>query len=218
MDSFSCQITCYSLIAIFWSWGSQWWLRRVGCDAYPSHACVMTVSVDLVSVLLMYRYYQGRSSANWCCDTHSIWNPFSGFAYTMKNYLSAREMADTHIIYGCTNGDSREARHLYAERYLQHRIPSPKLQTKLHQRLGESGFFTWRVLDCGKPRSVQTADTEVTVLRSVEDDPWVTVRRIAVCPENSPRTITLPMPHPASAKFSLLLIFLQGWYFANGFS
>lgn len=46
-------------------------------------------------------------------------------------------MADMHIIYGRANGNSWGARRLYAGHYPHHRIPLPKLQTKLHERLSD---------------------------------------------------------------------------------
>jgi hypothetical protein len=50
----------------------------------------------------------------------------------MESYYSAWEMADMHFMYDRANGNSREARRLYAEHYPQRRIPSHKLFTKLN--------------------------------------------------------------------------------------
>jgi hypothetical protein len=40
------------------------------------------------------------------------------------NVYSFQEMADMHLIYGHANGDSKEARHLYQQRFPHEQLPS----------------------------------------------------------------------------------------------
>jgi hypothetical protein len=162
---------------------------------YLPLACVLTASVDAL-----------LTSDRWCCDSHAIWNPFSSF---VKEYCySAQEMADMHFMSGHANRNSQEACRLYAEHYPQCRIPSHKLFNKLHQWLRKSGSSAPQESARGRPQSAQTPDMEVRELRRVEEDPRTSVRKIAAtecigvppCLENPPWTITLLIPHPASAS------------------
>jgi hypothetical protein len=102
----------------------------------------------------------------------------------MEFYYSASETTDMDFMYDRASGNFREARPLYSEQYPQRRIPSHKLFTELHQRLSESGSFSPRASTRGRPRlprPVQTPDMEVRVLRRVEEDPGISVRKNCSC-------------------------------------
>lgn len=57
---------------------------------------------------------------------------------TMPNFTNS-EMADMHFIYGLANGNAREARRLYMERYPNRIIPNHKIFSSIHRRLVETG-------------------------------------------------------------------------------
>lgn len=122
----------------------------------------------MFSLHVLYISHYTQHMQDWCCDTHSIFNLFSGFV--REFYCYAREKAD--MSYGRGDGNSREGRRLYAEHYQQRRNPAHKLLTRLRQRLNESGCFAPWASDHGRPRSVR-------VLRRVQEEPGARVRGIA---------------------------------------
>jgi hypothetical protein len=141
----------------------------------------------------------------------------------MESYYSAQEMADMHFTYGCANGNSQEARCFYTEHYPQHRIPSHKWFTTFHQRLSKYGSFASRASDRRRPRSVQTPEMEVHILRKVEEDPGTSVWRIAAAEGISVPLVGRILHHFTHTTFSeckpsLLLTIMRGWWFANAFS
>lgn len=83
---------------------------------------------------------------HYLCTTPLIWSLFSGFV--MKSYYSTWEMADSHFIFGCANGNSQEAHHLYTKHYPQCRIPSHRLFTSDWKIwvLCSMGIRLWRAL------------------------------------------------------------------------
>jgi len=58
----------------------------------------------------------------------------------MLNFIKF-EMADMHFAYGLANGDSHEARHIYAERSLQCNLPSSKTFAKISPLSWRKEFF-----------------------------------------------------------------------------
>lgn len=96
----------------------------------------------------------------------------------MNNYTNA-EMADMHFMYGRANGNSLEARRLYAEMHPQRVIPHHTIFARLHQRLCERGTFQKRTTDCGRPRVIRTVALEEEVLNMIEDRPELSTRQIA---------------------------------------
>ncbi|XP_024886797.1 uncharacterized protein LOC112464181 [Temnothorax curvispinosus] len=105
----------------------------------------------------------------------------------MAPRYSTREMAEMVFCYGLANGNGRQARAFYAEKYPKRRIPTHKMFSGLFQRLVETGSLA-------RPRSegtfsVRTADIEERVLRRVQDDPQTSIRKIATDEGLSPSLV-----------------------------
>lgn len=96
----------------------------------------------------------------------------------MANYTNS-EMADMHFIYGLANGNAREARRLYMERYPNRMIPDHRIFSNIHRRLGETGTFKKNTNDAGKPRTVRTPQIEEIVLNEIDRHPRTSTRRIS---------------------------------------
>lgn len=96
----------------------------------------------------------------------------------MVIYTNAH-MTDIHFMYGRANGNSFEARRLYAETFPNRELPSHNMFTRLHQRLREEGSFRKRAYDTGRSRSVSTPEVQEQILLSVEQNPETSVRRIS---------------------------------------
>lgn len=99
------------------------------------------------------------------------------------------EMAQMHFLYGLANGNSLEARRLYAERYPERRLPCSETFTRLHIRLQETGTFARSKNIPGRPLSVRTAELEEQILDVVEDSPGISTRKIAADMNISGKTV-----------------------------
>lgn len=95
----------------------------------------------------------------------------------MNRYTNA-EMTDMHFIYGLADGNSREARRLYLERFPNRNVPDRKTFQSIHQRLHETGSLK-RSGGSGRPVTVRTVEVEENVLNMVAEDPGTSTRRIA---------------------------------------
>lgn len=97
----------------------------------------------------------------------------------MANYTNS-EMAEMHFIYGLANGNAREARRLYMERYPNRIIPDHRIFSNIHRRLVETGTFNKNSNDAGRPRTVRTPQIEEAVLNEIEEHPETSTRKISV--------------------------------------
>lgn len=88
-----------------------------------------------------------------------------------------QEMAQIHFMYGLANGNAREARRLYAERFPNRRIPCEKTFINLHLRLEETGSFA-KSQTGGPQFSVRTPELEERILNIVEESPGTSTRKI----------------------------------------
>lgn len=95
----------------------------------------------------------------------------------MMTEFTNQEMAQIHFMYGLANGNAREARRLYAERFPDRQIPCPKTFTTLHLRLEETGSFAKSKIG-GRPLTVRTQQLEEEVLNLVEESPGTSTRKI----------------------------------------
>lgn len=95
----------------------------------------------------------------------------------MPNFTNS-EMADMHFIYGFANGNAREARRLYMERYPNRMIPDQRVFSDIHRRLVETGTVKKNTNDAGRPRTVRTPQIEEAVLNEIEEDPETSTRKI----------------------------------------
>lgn len=96
----------------------------------------------------------------------------------MENYTNS-EMAEMHFIYGLANGNSREARRLYMERYPNRMIPNHRMFSNIHSRLVETGTLNKNTHDAGRPRTVRTPQVEEAVLNEIDQHPDTSTRKIA---------------------------------------
>lgn len=92
---------------------------------------------------------------------------------------TVRELADMHFIYGRANGNGLLAKRLYVQKYPNRRAPSHRIFARIHQRLRDTGSFEPRNHDRGRNLTVRTPDVEERILVHVEEDPGISVRRIA---------------------------------------
>ena len=86
-------------------------------------------------------------------------------------------MADTHFAYSLANGNSREARRIYAERYLQFTMSS-KTFANIHRYLREKSFLR-NTIDFVKPMTSRTSVLKVAILNEIEPHPETSTRKIA---------------------------------------
>lgn len=52
------------------------------------------------------------------------------------------ELADMHLMYGLAEGNAAEARRLYADRYVNRRLPHWQTFVRVDRRLRETGNYT----------------------------------------------------------------------------
>lgn len=88
------------------------------------------------------------------------------------------EMAEMHFMYGLANGNAREARRLYMERYPNRVIPNQRIFSNIHRRLVETGCVNKKSFDGGRPRTVRTPQIEEAVLNEIEEHPSTSTRII----------------------------------------
>lgn len=96
-----------------------------------------------------------------------------------RHQFSNVEFANMHYIYGECRGNALAARRLYQERYPGRPVPHTVTFTRVHQRLMETGSFTPRNHDRGRPRDVANAH-EDEVLQLIEESPGTSTRRIGL--------------------------------------
>ena len=89
------------------------------------------------------------------------------------------ELADMHLMYGRSNGNSREAKRLYAETFPNRRLPNKQTFVSIDRHLRENGTFQIRNVDAGRPRNVRIPIVEERVLRRVRAYPSTSLRRVA---------------------------------------
>jgi len=87
-------------------------------------------------------------------------------------------MADTHFAYSLANGNSREARRIYAERYLQCNLPCRQKHLRIHRYLREKSFLR-NTIDFVKPMTSRTSVLKVAILNEIEPHPETSTRKIA---------------------------------------
>lgn len=94
--------------------------------------------------------------------------------------FSNHELTDMHFCYGLANGNGREAKRLYEEKFPNRVSPHHSKFQKIHQHLSEHGKFYKR--DSSRPareRTIRTAETEENVLHQIENNPSTSTRAIA---------------------------------------
>lgn len=95
----------------------------------------------------------------------------------MEKFTNA-EMTDMHFVYGQANGNTYEARRIYAKRYPKRITPDPRTFTNLHRRLQENGTFKRNFLG-GLNRYTRTPDIEENILNEIANHPETSTRKIA---------------------------------------
>lgn len=105
------------------------------------------------------------------------------------DHYSYGELADMHLIYGRTYGNSRAAQRLYQETFPQRRCPSRKMFTNVDRHLRETGSFSPVTHDIGLPRTSRTHDAEEQVLSIVMEAPETSTRQIAAVTRISQPTV-----------------------------
>lgn len=88
-------------------------------------------------------------------------------------------LADMHFVYGLADGNAREARRIYQERFPNRVLPAAATFTNVHRRLAETGSFKGAHDVPGRPRTARTPELEEAVLNAVEEDPGTSTRIIA---------------------------------------
>ncbi|RLU17257.1 hypothetical protein DMN91_011326 [Ooceraea biroi] len=84
-----------------------------------------------------------------------------------------------HFVYGLANGNARQARRIYNDRYPNRHVPHVSTFIRIHQRLMETGSFARKTNDIpGRPRT-KTPALEEAVLNEIEHHPETSTRKIA---------------------------------------
>lgn len=96
----------------------------------------------------------------------------------MQSYTNS-EMAEMHFMYGLANGNAKEARRLYIERFPNRIIPDHRIFSTIHRRLVETGSVGKISSDVGRPRNVRTPQIEEAVLNEIEEHPETSTRKIS---------------------------------------
>jgi len=86
-------------------------------------------------------------------------------------------MTDMHFMYGHANGNVLNAPRLYADKFINQKIPSPKLLFKI-LHLCESSLLGTHYRNSGRLRSVLTLNTENCILRIAEENLGTSVKKI----------------------------------------
>lgn len=107
----------------------------------------------------------------------------------MANFYTNSEMTDIHFMYGRSKSNASKAARLYHVAYPNCRQPSRRMFSKIHQRLREIGQFESNLVDCGRPRLVRTPAFEENILRTIEENPGTSYRRIALQERSSHHTV-----------------------------
>lgn len=96
----------------------------------------------------------------------------------MENY-SNEHLADIHFVYGLSNGNSLEAKRLYALRFPNRRVPNVRTFANTHRNLCEYGKFQTPRNDAGRPREVRNPVIEEQILNRIDENPDLSTRQIA---------------------------------------
>lgn len=112
----------------------------------------------------------------------------------MNRSYSNNELTDMHFTYGQANGNAREAKRLYQEKYPNRRQPDRKLFSRLHARLCETGKFEANLNDNGRPKAVSTPELEERVLNKFAENPHLSCRKVSM-QENVSRTTVWNILH-----------------------
>lgn len=97
----------------------------------------------------------------------------------IKMAFTNAEYADMHFIYGLCNGNSRQARIEYIQRYPLRRKPCERVFPQIHTRLRENGTFAPANYRSGRQGNIPV-DIETDIIAMVEEDPTISTRRIAL--------------------------------------
>lgn len=88
-------------------------------------------------------------------------------------------MADVHLTNGAAQGNTREARRLYAKIFPQ-RQPPHHIITSTDRRLRETEGFRCSMSETRRPCFSSTLQREQTILEAVAINPKATVRGLAI--------------------------------------
>ena len=89
------------------------------------------------------------------------------------------ELADMHLMYGLAQGNGREARRLYLERFPNRRLPSHPTFASVDGRLRETGSFAISNTCIGHSRSVRAPEKKEYVLNRFQERPSTSTRAVA---------------------------------------
>lgn len=101
--------------------------------------------------------------------------------------FTKEEYADMHLIYGEVQCNARAAERRYAEKFPNRRSPSRSTFIALHQRLRETGSVFPKNNETGRHRVVTEVDEE-DILMEIEENPEVSVRRLAAMNPEIPKS------------------------------
>lgn len=99
------------------------------------------------------------------------------------------ELTDMHLMYGLAQGNGREARKLYHERFPNRRLPSHPTFASVDRRLRETGSFAISNTGRGHPRTVRMPETEEYILDRFRQTPSTSTRAVAAETSVSPATV-----------------------------
>ena len=81
------------------------------------------------------------------------------------------DLADMHVMYGLFQGNGREARSLYHERFLSLILPSHTIFISVNKRLWKTDSSAISITDKGYSGTVCTSEKEEQVLNSFRETP-----------------------------------------------
>ena len=99
------------------------------------------------------------------------------------------ELADIHLMYGLAQGNGREVRKLYLERFQNRRLQSYPTLASVDRRLRETGSFAISNTCIGHSRSVHTPEREEYVLDRFQETPSTRTRAVVAEISVSPATV-----------------------------
>ena len=76
-----------------------------------------------------------------------------------------------HFIYGCANGNGRDALRMYREQFPDRQIPDHRKFQRLHRQLNDTGSNHLTRHEAGRKRVVRSASLEKSILNTVGDRP-----------------------------------------------
>ncbi|KAJ3666584.1 hypothetical protein Zmor_002021 [Zophobas morio] len=90
------------------------------------------------------------------------------------------ERTDMVLIYAEARGNAEEARRIYMERFPQRLAPAVGTFIKNAQHLRDHGTFKPQTQDRGRVRTRRILDVEPKILHTVEAEPGISTRRLAI--------------------------------------